>query len=333
LSIELETIESLFTRSGVLTHQLLHKLSQSGAILLNGAPVSVRSAVSSGDVVRLDGEEFSVNQVPERDRLRVVPVSPKPARIGGLCRVHAGYHKCLTMYTRKVLDRVARVPFSPGGFRHFYHRADVFYRYCGQYAFSSISGHRVDLDRFDDARVSRFIRDPRDLLVSGYFYHLRGAEDWCHITDPVDDDWDIVQGVVPAQLPRQQSFSEYLNSVPIEQGLIAEIEFRKRHYASMLDWPEEDDRVRLYRYEDIMGNEQQILSDLMEFYQLPALQRKAGRYYARRYSAARKSGRKGHIRNASSGQWKQYFSARVNRRFNEVYGDLLERYAYPAVSL
>jgi hypothetical protein len=329
----LETLESLVTRNGVLTHGLLRKLSHSGDVLLNGSVVPVACEVCPGDVVRLDGIELSVNPVPGRDRLRVLASSPEPGVIPGLRRVHAGYHKCLTMYTRKVLDRVARVPFSPRGFRHFYHRADVFYRCCAQYAFSSISGHRVDLDRFEDVRVSRFIRDPRDLLVSGYFYHLRGAEDWCHITDPVDEDWDIVQGVVPAQLPRQQSFSEYLNSVPIEQGLLAEIEFRKRHYASMLDWPEDDHRVRLYRYEDIMGHEQEIMSDLMEFYQLPALQRKAGRYYAGRYSAAKKSGRKGHIRNASSGQWKQYFSARVNRRFNEVYGNLLERYGYPAESL
>ena len=81
-----------------------------------------------------------------------------------------------------------------------------------------------------------------------------------------------------------------------------------------------------------MGNEARVFNDLLKFYQLPYLSRLLGRHYATRYSATRKSGRKGHIRNASSGQWRQYFTAKVNSRFNEVYADLLEQYEYLPVS-
>ncbi len=82
------------------------------------------------------------------------------------------------------------------------------------------------LDRFEDVLVSRFIPDPQDLLISGYFYHKRGAESWYDLVDPEDSDWEVVNGKVPEQIPAGLSFAQYLNRTSIEEGLLAELTFR-----------------------------------------------------------------------------------------------------------
>jgi pyruvate/2-oxoglutarate dehydrogenase complex dihydrolipoamide dehydrogenase (E3) component len=56
---------------------------------------------------------------------------------------------------------------------------------------TSLSGHALDLDQFEDIKVIRFIRDPRDLIISGYFYHKRGGEDWCDYKNPTTVDYTL----------------------------------------------------------------------------------------------------------------------------------------------
>ena len=185
-----------------------------------------------------------------------------------------------------------------------------------------------EIDGGRDVLVTRFVRDPRDLLVSGYYYHRRAAESWCDLADPEDSDWQVVNGKVPAGLAPGQSFARFLNEVPQEEGLIAELDFREYHFASMRAWPDDDARVRLFRYEDLVGNEAACYDQMFRFYRFGAVSRFVGRYYARRYRAARRQARSQHIRNASSGQWRQHFTPEVERRFNERYGDLLEKLGY-----
>ena len=250
-------------------------------------------------------------------------------RIPGKRRVHCGYHKCLTMYVRNVFDRLCQPRFYfRASFRHFYHRLDTFYAECGNYDISSISGHCLDLDRFNDVRVSRFVRDPRDLLVSGYFYHKRGAEGWSRIPDPTDTKWRQVRGAVPSNLPRGRSLMQFLEDAPLEDGLFAELEFRRHHFQSMREWPDDDPRVLLFRYEDIVGNEVESFDRLFRHYQLPLLARRRGLRYVERYRAERRAPTNAHIRNANAGQWREHFTPALERRFLEQYGDLVDRLGY-----
>jgi hypothetical protein len=313
----------------VTTRGHLNKTANKQLLTINSIISSSEASVSDGDMVGLNGIDYQVQQVTDRDRLMVLPQSPLPERISGFSRVHCGYHKCLTMYYRKVFSRLSRFPFYKGKFRHFYHRSDVFFRECNNYGISSVSGHVIDTSLFEDVRISRFIRDPRDLLISGYFYHKRSAERWCDIIDPTDEDWGVVQGVVPSMIPAGMSFAQFLNSVSLEQGLMAEIEFRRKHFISMLEWPEDNHQIKTFRYEDILGNEKQTFEDLFSFYELPTLAKKVGVYYADRYSARKKSGKQGHIRDPRAGQWNKHFTPALMERFNAEYSSVLERYHYP----
>ena len=61
-------------------------------------------------------------------------------------------------------------------YHHFAAIEGVFYNTYHRYELSSTNGFAVEVERLtSDFRISRFVRDPRDLVVSGYHYHKRGA--------------------------------------------------------------------------------------------------------------------------------------------------------------
>ena len=326
-----EALYPLLARSGIgLPIEIQNNFAR-GRVFVDGAVARADSEVRPGSQLQINQLAYRIDASQHSGHLLVLPVdsTDAPARIGGRRLLQCGYHKCLTMYFRKVFSRTVRSPLSRlGNFTHFFHRLDEFYRRAGEHSIMSISGHAIDLERFDDPLVTRFIRDPRDLLVSGYFYHKRAAESWCDLANPEDSDWQVVNGQVPAGLSAGQSFAQYLNEVPQEEGLIAELDFRQKHYDSMRAWPDDDARVRLFRYEELVGNEAACYDAMFRFYRFGRLDRLVGRYYANRYRAARRQARSVHIRNASSGQWRQHFSPRLERLFDQRYGDLVEKLGY-----
>ena len=255
---------------------------------------------------------------------------PNAARISVPVRVHCGFHKCLTMYARRTYKRACRLDFRrPRGFKHFFHRVDDFYDHCHNFRITSVSGNCLDLERFDDIKVVRFVRDPRDLIVSAYYYHKRGAEHWCHVVDPVEADWSEVRGVIPETLPKGESLTSYLNKATWEDGMRAELAFRRYHFDSMREWPKQHPNVLVYRYEDIIGREVDVFNEIFDFLGVPFHAQLWGRSYAKRHAAGRPQARLDHIRNPTSGQWRDALPDDVITRIAEDYGDVLERYDYP----
>ncbi|PNU18896.1 hypothetical protein C2E25_15135 [Geothermobacter hydrogeniphilus] len=204
-----------------------------------------------------------------------------------------------------------------------------FYRELNKYKLVSVNNHALDLSRLGNKfRVSRFVRDPRDLIVSGYFYHRRGAEAWCNIVNPCEFDWEIVNGCLPANMDKRHSFSSYLQSLSKEDGLIAEIDFRKKHFDSMKQWPITDARIKVYKYEDIIGNELEIFDDIFRFYEVSWLEKRIGLFLADHFSAKKQAGKTDHIRNPGVSQWKEHFTSKVQDYFEQQHGELIERYGY-----
>lgn len=193
----------------------------------------------------------------------------------------------------------------------------------------SINNHHINLRKIAKPyKISRFIRDPRDLVVSGYFYHKRGAEAWTKIKSPKEKDWKIVNGNIPKVLLKSKlSYYEYLNDVTLEEGLIAEIEFRKFHFDSMMKWTEENS-VKLYRYEDIIGNEGNVFKDLFKFYGFNLFHQYIAEFYANKYSKKSYLSKNKHVRNPKTGQWKSIFNDEIVNYFNFLYKDLLMKYDY-----
>lgn len=244
-------------------------------------------------------------------------------------RIHCSYHKCLTVYFGRVMDAVLnRLQPWGKGYCHYNSHLEDFYGSFATNRVSSINNRALDLDRLGACRISRFIRDPRDLLVSGYFYHRRGAEDWVRLEAPSDDDWYFANGRVPQALrDHGGSFAQYLESVPLEEGLLAELEFRGPHFESMARWPESHPDIALYRYEDIVGNELEMFSELSDFHDFSALERRFTLWMAKRYSLRRQV-TDSHVRNPQPGQWRQAFTPRVRTAFDADYGALIRQLGY-----
>lgn len=242
---------------------------------------------------------------------------------------HFSYHKCLTVYFMRVMKR-ALVTLGPHGlttkFRHLNSRAEWLNQVKEEYVMVSLNNSLPDLDSLGDVRMSRFMRDPRDLLVSGYFYHRRGAEPWCHVKSPTDADWRMVNGTVPAAMPNEMSYAEYLQSRDVETGLLAELEFRRRHFESMAAWPEEDERLLVFDYSDIIGNEEFVYRRLMDHYRIPGLRKAVGMHAVRKFSAAAAGNRTDHVRNPQPGQWRGVLTPGVLETLQEQHPVLLEAY-------
>lgn len=243
--------------------------------------------------------------------------------------IHCSYHKCLTVYYSRVMQALFnRLRNTTSGYQHFNSLVDDFYASFRNYRVTSINNHALDLSRLGDFRITRFIRDPRDLVVSGYFYHKRGAEAWCNIIDPTEADFKIVNGVIPDGMKHGESYTSYLNSLSQEDGLIAEIDFRASHFTSMRQWPQGDTRVKLFRYEDILANEVDVFASILRFYGVSWYDKALGFLLARRHSARNRISRTGHIRNPNPGQWNNLFTNKVTKHFVRKYTDILERYGY-----
>ncbi len=244
--------------------------------------------------------------------------------------VHCSYHKCLTTYYRKVLSNLYNRTSKFGNeYLHFKSNLEDFYQESNNYRISSINNHMLDFERLgNDFRISRFIRDPRDLVVSGYFYHKQGTEVWSRIINPVKEDWEVVNGCIPRNMGKGHSFSSYLKSLSEEEGLIAEIDFRYNHFDSMKKWPFNDPRIKLFRYENIIGREKDVFAEMFSFYELSETEISDAITIADRLSAKQQIKKIKHIRNPNAGQWKDHFTPKVIDYFEQQHGELIDLYGY-----
>ena len=253
--------------------------------------------------------------------------------------LHFSYHKCLTVY----FQRVMRFLFEPktlnkiskhlgfkkkSGYKHFKSFKQDFLAEFGDYKFASLNNHKIDVEKISGIPISHFVRDPRDLIVSGYFYHKSGIENWTLIKSPTQDDYQIVNGILPDNMPKHISLYEYLNSCSLEDGLMAEIQFRKEHFRNMLAWPGEATNFIEFRYEDILGNELEVFDQLFKHYEFGKDLIVRGIKGCEKYSAQKQQGKLEHIRDPKPNQYMEIMPEKVLEYFNFHYDELLEKYDY-----
>lgn len=310
-----------------------------GPLLLNGRAASRPDCPEPGDVLNAGARAYRI--VRRLDGTLYPVLMPRRAPAARPVHLHAGLHKNLTMFTRKVYDDVIRAQQKQvlqwarnlrfPQQKHFFHMIDDFYDQHHRFTQTSLSGQLVDLDSFPDIRVVRFVRDPRDLLISGYHYHMRGVEHWCKIPRAVHGDYALVGGAVPEALQRAGgvSLQEYLQSVSLADGLRAEFAFRVPHFDAMMAWPAQDARVLTLRYEDIMGSERNAFAAIADHLGWHADIKAVAERSAYRYSDGGEQAAKGHVRDKRPGQWRSILPEDVAARVTSEYGALLSTLGYP----
>jgi hypothetical protein len=175
-----------------------------------------------------------------------------------------------------------------------------------------------DLPKPPAYRAFFVYRDPRDIVVSGYF--LRRNTD------------------TRGNTAEDRSF---LQAASLEDGLIYTIDRAERRgvfdaFRSWSDAASEDPNVKLIRFEDLTGDGGfRSIQDLMAFCDIALgpqeLQEVLDRCSFDRLSGGRRKGeadRSSHYRRGVTGDWAKYFTPRIDQRFNEVAGDLAPLFGY-----
>lgn len=170
----------------------------------------------------------------------------------------------------------------------------------------------------------RFIRDPRDLVVSAYF------------------SWKYSHGLgsgvnINAGAAFMKKNRDYLNAHSLEEGL----EYVMQHYDTlqkMRGWDlEKYPNVKVLKFEDLIQDEihgfQKLIVDLGIDVSDKMVQVCAEKSSFKRVSGVRKKGKenkKSHFRKGTAGDWKNYMpvGSALYDRFLELHGPLLEELGY-----
>ena len=188
---------------------------------------------------------------------------------------------------------------------------------------------------YPDYRGSHFVRDPRDLIVSGYHYHLWTGEPWCIAPD---FDWrrivnhpffkEYVAGD-DKRAPQRISYRDYLNTLDKEKGMIVEMLWRQHHFEHVRNWNYQNTKIMELKYEDIIGNEVESFGKLFSHYEFHPKIIDRGLEIVEKLSLKnKKKSKTGHVRNGTTSQWAAEFSPLHEHVFNDLYGDLLATMGY-----
>jgi len=184
-----------------------------------------------------------------------------------------------------------------------------------------------DHSRFDSKELppfcgSHMIRDPRDIVISGYFYHLWTKEKWAH---------------QPRANYDGKTYQEHLQALDQEAGLCAEISRCRGEFKRMAQWDYQQPHIFEIRYEELIKphEEAMIFEKLFRHYGFShelvekcvdiAMQvGEAGR----RKRAEAKPAEGAVIRSGKAGQWTDYFTPQVTETFKTVAGEELIALGY-----
>jgi hypothetical protein len=179
----------------------------------------------------------------------------------------------------------------------------------------------VDVTKLPPYVGSHMIRDPRDVIVSGYFYHLWTKEKWAH---------------APMQEVGGRSYQEYLNSLSQEDGILYEIDdFVTHDLQHMVEWNYDNPNFVEVKYEEIIADQESVFRRIFRHYGFNTAAIKTSLGIAKRRNFESRTKRKvgevlpkSHLRSGRPGQWREVFTAGHIARSKEVLADALIKLGY-----
>lgn len=166
-------------------------------------------------------------------------------------------------------------------------------------------------------RGIHLIRDPRDVIISGCFYHRKSTEPWLHRSRK------DLQGLTYHQ--KINSYENIDDQIIFEMGMAG-----RNNIRDMLNWDYSRSCFFELKYENLIED-----IDLTLFHELFVFLGFPGSVIpsllAIAYNKSLFSGQHSksiHIRSGTVNQWKKYFKPIHKDRFLELYGDTLIRLGY-----
>lgn len=165
------------------------------------------------------------------------------------------------------------------------------------------------------------MRDPRDMIVSSYHYHLWTNELWAHVPD--EDG---------------RTYQEKLQAVDKTEGLFMTI----RHFIyfsreTLEKWNLDDPDILEVSYDALMGDQRDDLyAEIFTFLGLTGQAHELGIRLMRLFEAgkrskvsATKTNERAHIRSGRSGQWKDELEPEHLAFIEQELGHILDKFGYP----
>lgn len=164
------------------------------------------------------------------------------------------------------------------------------------------------------------MRDPRDMIVSSYHYHLWTNESWAHVPDE-----------------NGQTYQEKLNAADKTEGLFMAI----RHFIFfnreiLENWDMDDPDMLEVPYDALMGPErEQVYDRIFRFMGLEGKHHELGIRLMRAFEAGRRSrvakdrpNERAHIRSGKSGQWKAELEPAHIAFIEQELGHILDKFGF-----
>lgn len=176
---------------------------------------------------------------------------------------------------------------------------------------------RFDLENAEGYRGFHVVRDPRDVIVSGCFYHLKSTENWLHVKR------DSFGG-----LTYQEKISSFSN---LNDQILFEMENAAyRGIRDISSWDYQNSNFIEIKYEDLVEDvELRVFRGVFEFLGFRNAEMKSLLEIAYDNSLfSNKLQKTKHIRSGKAQQWKTLFTEQHRTRFVEIFGDVLVQLGY-----
>ena len=209
-------------------------------------------------------------------------------------------------------------------------------------------GHSlIDLDNITTPFIGiHIIRDPRDIIVSGYLYHRRTSEKWC-----VNSDFSLTSPILFPKIPYSQehrseewkikyleslrgmSYQENLLSMSQGEGLLFEMNnYGAWTIESMMNWNYDRNNILEIKFENLMHDFDDTFRLIFEFLKFSRSEIKAGSSIASEHDLGRKSAqdieKMEHVSSTKTTKWKDYFEPDHKEKFINKFGNVLVDLGY-----
>jgi len=250
--------------------------------------------------------------------------------------LHFTYHKAMTVFFNNVFRAISE---KFNIYHTFYHKAilngvqqDIFHR--NDLRIISLNDDQLSLANAPKYKGTHLIRDPRDLLVSGYRYHKYCKEAWAlaPFTEETLELYSIKElGLL--QLAEKMNYQQLINHIDIETGYLLELNLRKPHFEAMLNWNYQNPNILELRYENIFDKEIEVFRQIFKHYGFNNTITDYGLKIVENFSfknlvAKGNAGTNKHANTGITGQWKDMLPSSIQEKINNDYCELLEKLKY-----
>ena len=205
----------------------------------------------------------------------------------------------------------------------------------------------VDFNKLpNNYKAIHLIRDPRDIIVSGFFYHRKCYEKWClNCNFSVKN--KINNPTVPfpmVHLPKKlklkyindlngESYQKKLLSLDYNKGLLFEMEhYAKLTIQNMSTWNYKNDNILEIRFEDLMSNYEIVLKQIFKHFDFSETKQDTAMKLSKKHNLKTMSSKElkknKHILSRKTTRWKKYFKKEHKEKFKLLFPKILIRLGY-----